>query len=319
MHHTSPNIATCVLITSLLTASIVLMISCTPGNNDTQSTSMRDAGSSVDEQTLDLGEDWDSHSASTTPQRAQRQQQSRPRQEQQTGRWSIVLGTFSGDDHVQQASGAHQHVTSNLRELSAARVHSTERGSMLLYGQYESADDPRGRADLERIKELTINDMPLFTRAFLSPTPQQRTNASSSSAPAGAHDLMSVRERHPNVHPIYTVQVGVWGDFGSGAMTAQEIRRNAEAHAQRLRAEGHEAYVYHDDRQNQSLVTVGLFDRTAMNQKTGEFGPELRALIRKFPAHLVNGEELHEPIDRRRPDRGTRVQEPRVVIVPRTN
>ncbi len=40
--------------------------------------------------------------------------------------------------------------------------------------------------------------------------------------------------------------------------------------------------------------------------------------MEEFPAHLVNGERLLEPIDGRNPARGMRVQKPRPVLIPKT-
>ena len=75
--------------------------------------------------------------------------------------------------------------------------------------------------------------------------------------------------------------------------------------------------MHHDDDLRLSMVTVGLFDHTAVDAESGLFAPEVDALLRKFPAHLVNGEPLRELLDRRRPGLGTRVQAPRLVLVPR--
>ena len=38
--------------------------------------------------------------------------------------------------------------------------------------------------------------------------------------------------------------------------------------------------------------------------------------MKSFPARMVNGEILREPIDARRPSRGTRIQAPSLVLVP---
>jgi hypothetical protein len=64
------------------------------------------------------------------------------------------------------------------------------------------------------------------------------------------------------------------------------------------------------------MVTVGLFDHTAYDAQSGIFAPEVELLIRKFPARLVNGEPLNEPVNPRFPEFGTRVQAPKLVLVP---
>lgn len=312
LRHVPPALC---LFALLSAAACGLLIGCGPNSNSTQSTSVRDAGASLDEASMDLGEDWERPGSGDRGQRSANGRAASNAPSQQ-GRWSIVLGTFAGDNHLQEARAVHHQVTGSISELASARVHSTERGSMLVYGRYESHDDPRASKDLERIKQVTVNDMPIFGRAFLTPLPASRTERSNQSS-SSQYDLMSVRERYPDMHPLYTLQVAIWGDFDSDSLTLEQIRRNAEADVQRLRADGHEAYVFHDEQQQQSMVMIGLFNRNAINSKTGEFSPELRQLMRQFPAHMVNGEELLEPIDRRRPNRGTRVQRPSLVIVPR--
>ena len=290
-------------LTAVLLA--ITLVSCGPSKT-TQHSSMRD-GSSSAQAPLDLGEDWDARAGSSSA--------SRTATSSRAGRWTIVLGTFAGDHHAQEARVAHQQVTAAVPEVREARVHSTDRGSMLIYGSYAGADDPRAKADLETIKQATLNDAPVFARAFLTPMPRSRA-ARAESQPASVYDLIKARELYPHEDRLYTVQVAIWGDFESGSLSIDEIRSSAEAYAQQLRAQGHEAYVYHDDRAKQSHVTVGLFGSMAVNSTTGEFSPAVRALLRKFPAHLVNGELLQEPIDPRRPSRGTRVQQPMLVVVP---
>lgn len=281
---------------------------CGPERNSTQS-EMRSTGSATSS-SLDLGDDWDRRGNQTSGRAGGQQGQVERNQ------WTIVLGTFSGADHAEQARLVHREIEANVPEVRGSRVHSTERGSMLIYGSYTAVDDPRAVADLSRIKESTFNNLPVFARAFLTPLPSARATSTRPSA-TSQFDLMRARELYPDANLLYTLQVAIWGDFDSGRLSIDEIRRQAENYAQRLRTEGHEAYVHHDDRTKQSLVTVGIFTRSSLNPNTGEFGPDIRAVMRRFPAHLVNGEELLEPIDRRRPDRGTRAQQPFLVIVPR--
>lgn len=260
---------------------------------------------SSESSSLDLGDDWDAQG-----QRIDDTQRSSPRAER--GRWTIVLGTFSGDGHERRARGALQQIAAAVPMLASARMHSTESGSMLLYGGYGDADDRQAKDDLARIKELTLNNRPAFARAFLSPSP--RNNARSSRGP---HDLMSVRDQYLDRDPLYTLQVAVWDDFDTGELSDEQVRSEAETYARELRNRGVQAYVYHAGSRRQSLVTVGLFGSNAINSDTGEISQAVRDLMREFPVHLVNGEQLQEPIDKRRPDRGTSAQKPFLVRVPR--
>ena len=86
--------------------------------------------------------------------------------------------------------------------------------------------------------------------------------------------------------------------------------------ADALRGQGYEAYFHHDEDRRLSMVTVGLFDKTAIDPESGIWAPEVKLLVRRFPARLVNGEPLREPVSRFQEDLGTRVQEPKLVLVP---
>jgi hypothetical protein len=130
------------------------------------------------------------------------------------------------------------------------------------------------------------------------------------------HALLSLRDRFPEINPLYSLQVAVWGTFG-GDMKLEDVQRNAELQVQKLRANGHEAFVHHDPDREMSMVTVGKFDHTAIDAETSLFSPDVEYLFGEFPVHLVNGEPLNEPIDRRRPELGTRPQAPRLVLVPK--
>jgi hypothetical protein len=206
------------------------------------------------------------------------------------------LGTFSGEEHAMAAAT----MAANLRdiapqtapELANARVHSTSRSSLVVYGAYRDRDDPRARADQERFKAVQFQGQPLFNRVMLAPVETRNPQA-----PLHPHDLLSARAAHPTVVPMYTVEVAIWDDLGSGKMSWDDISRSSEAYCEKLRAQGFEAYFYHDQPNSRSSVTVGLFDRRAINSKSGMFSDEVAAVMKQFPARLVNGEPLMELID----------------------
>jgi hypothetical protein len=227
--------------------------------------------------------------------------------------WTIVLATFPSQGHQQAAANSLGQLPRIDPKLAGgAWVHSGSGGSLVAYGRYETTSSADAQRDLAWIKQLTLNDVPAFPRAMLS-----RVNVRPAAAGYHPLDLMSARLRHPRVDPLYTLEVAVWGDFESGKLSLEEIHRKAEEQTRALRARGFEAYYHHDDDRRLSMVTVGLFDHTAIDQRTGLYGPTVEALLREFPAHLVNGAELLEPIDGRRPQRGTRVQRPVLVHVPK--
>lgn len=254
---------------------------------------------------VDWGDDWDqpppgrAASAAGAPQQPSKQ-------------WSIVFATFASEAHQQAAATMVQQLPTVAGELRAARVHTTSSGSSVIYGSYESPSDPAAQRDLKWIKNLTIGELKIFPRAILSRIIQR---PSPSSLPPTA--LLSVRQRHPHVDPLYTLQVAVWGDFESGQLTVAEIQRQAEAYARTLRAQGFESYFHHDPGRRLSVVTVGLFDYRAIDPRSGVYSPQVEAMMEKFPTHLVNGEPLNELLNRKQPRLGTRVQKPMLVNVPK--
>jgi hypothetical protein len=260
----------------------------------------------VEAQDLDWGEDWQPPPAPET-----RTAGADPGDAGRTTVWSIVLVTYSDEGHREAAANVVEQLPTIAPELGAARVHTTSKGSMVVYGRYDGPQNDAAQRDLKWVKEITMGNRRVFPRAILS-----RINLGARRA-LHPHALRSVRLRHPNVDPLYTLEVALWGDFESGKLAPADIRRRAEAYANELRAQGFEAYFHHDDDKRLSMVTVGVFDRTVIDPRSGFYGPAVEALLQRFPAHLVNGELLYEPIDRYRPARGTRVQRPMLVHVPK--
>jgi hypothetical protein len=238
--------------------------------------------------------------------------------------WSLVLGTFSGEGHELSAAT----MIANLRnlapqtapELAYARVHSTAKGSLVVYGNYTGRDDPRARTDQDRLKAVQYQGRPLFNRVILT-----HIDLRAGQSNLHPHDLLLARRAHPNVVPMYTIDVALWDDFDSGKLTWDDIRHSAEMYCQKLRAQGFEAYFYHNPEHQRSIVTVGLFDQRAINPKSGMFSEEVELVMRKFPARLVNGEPLLEvtdpyqwrPADKsKRQPLATKPQTPKLVLVP---
>ncbi|MCP3904146.1 MAG: hypothetical protein GY715_10985 [Planctomycetes bacterium] len=260
---------------------------------------------------LDFGEDW--MTANAEPRHAGAGATSRPAAAGpsiRTSYWGIVLRTFSGDDHAASAANMVHSVPRLDPRLGQAHPHTTSRGSMVVFGVYDTAESPAAQRDLEWIKGIKIRERQVFPTAILS-----RINPGPGRRRYEPHELLSVRRMYPNVNPLYSLQVGVWGDFDSG-MLLSRIQERAEAQVLELRSKGYEAFVHHDRDKRLSMVTVGLFDKSAVDAQSGIYSPEVERLFREFPAHLVNGEKLEEPINARAPQLGTRTQSPRLVLVP---
>lgn len=266
---------------------------------------------------LDLGEGWDegpeaSIAGSSVVDSTLREVDSRPR-ETAAPYWTVLLRTFSGPESRRSGATMVKTCVRIDPKLADARVHHIDEGAMVIYGHYAEATGDDAQAGLAWIKGLQFGGRPVFPRAMLT-----RIVADPGNRRYSALELMSIRARYPNVEPLYTLQVGIWGDFGGGRLSDEQIRHEAEAHARRLRVEGLEAYVHHDSDKQLSTVTIGLFDHTALDPQTGFIvDPALELLKQRHPHNLVNGEPLREPIDSRRPGAGTRIQASRLVLVPK--
>jgi hypothetical protein len=226
--------------------------------------------------------------------------------------WTIALATFPPGTDPQVPQSLMSRLRGLAPTLSDVWLHRSTDGALVALGHYDSPGSDAAQAELQEVKKLTIGNVPAFPHAMLT-----RVKLGPSAADLRPFSLMSARRQHPNVDPLYTLEVAVWGDFESGKLTLGDIHKQAESYATKLRAQGFEAYFYHDDDKRLSTVTVGLFDRRALDSRTGFYSAAVDALMEHFPAHLVNGEQLLEPIDGRDPTHGTRVQRPMLVFVPK--
>lgn len=262
---------------------------------------------------LDLGQDWDANADRRRPiDPSSRRLPADDAASRGPGSvWVVVLATFSGDHHVRAARTMLSEIRTMDPILADAWVHSTERGSIVALGRFESASDSAAHNALERVKSITINDRPVFARAMLS---RVTLRAPGQLDPLA---LTAARQRYPNVDPLYTLDVALWMDDESDSVSYDQLKRRAEAYAHELRAKGFEAYFHHDEDKRMSTVTVGLFDHRAVDPQSGLVSMDVQALMDRFPARLVNGEPLRVPISQRKPELGTEVQKPFLVLVPR--
>lgn len=205
-------------------------------------------------------------------------------------RWGIVLLSFSGDDHAQLAEAACVQLRRKYPLLTESFVREKSNGSVVMVGRFTGTDDPAAKPMVKQVQALTDgNDRP-FAKSFLSRVDTARTG------PMGAFDLRRARLANPNARTLYSMEVAVWSDFGSGEITLEEIRRKAEAYTAQLRAQGLPAFFHHDDDRRMSMVTVGLFGEDAYDAKTTLYSDEVMAIKKRFPKLKVNGEELLKPI-----------------------
>ena len=180
----------------------------------------------------------------------------------------------------------------------------------MVFGDYAGREDSKADKDQAWLKGIKYQNRNVFNRVMLTHIDLRGEGQ------LHPHDLLSARRAHPKVNPLYTLDVALWDDFDAGKMKVEEIRKKAEAYASQLRKQGHEAYFYHDEVNKRSIVTVGLYDRKAINPQSGLFSFDVDQAMKKFPVRMVNGEELHEFKDKYNPMLGTKPQTPKLVEVP---
>lgn len=232
---------------------------------------------------------------------------------QQMGVWSLVLGTFTEGNATEAAQRMISETQKIAPQVQGLRVHPTGNGAMVVFGEYKDRDDPKQAEDKNWLKSIKFQDQPVFPRIMLT-----HLDLRPMQADLHPYDLHYARREHPRVKPMYTLDVAVWDDLGSGKLTYAEIQRQAESYAKQLRMTGYEAYFFHDDAAKRSMVTVGLFDKTAINATSGLYSEAVEDLVKRFPARLMNGEPMEEFKDRFRPQLGTRPQKPVLAEVPDT-
>jgi len=226
---------------------------------------------------------------------------------QEEGRWSVVLMTLAGEAHEINAKGMLRSITQQYPDLRKAFTRRTERGSAVWFGHFEGPTTIAAKTALERVQAKKSQGRPAFPRAFLSVLPDE--------SPVGQLDLRRARIMFPGVNPLYTLQIAAWGTFGGTEVSWKSVKEDAERYAAQLRRQGHQAWYYHDPVTELSVVTIGVFDRRAYDAQSTLFSPEVELLRRKFPQHLINGEEVQ--VELKPGDPRSRVpQECRLVVVP---
>lgn len=205
------------------------------------------------------------------------------RGEQAEGVWSIAIAGVREDRDLARAALERVQTMGGLRE---AYLDERDKTSVVAYGRYTSASDPKAQADLKRIREIQINGERPFSAAVLTP-PTNLTVLGS----IPELDLNTVRADTLR-RAKYTLQVGVYGRLDNKPASASdlaEFRRLAEQAAAKLRREGDEAYYYHG--RSKSMVLIGAFDESEYDEKNPGLGDSarLRAAREKFPYNLVNG------------------------------
>jgi hypothetical protein len=227
------------------------------------------------------------------------------------GRWAVMLATFSQADHAERAAAFRTELVREYPELAGAQVRRVGSGSAIVTGRFEGPDEKAAQAELKRVKAIDRNGRKPFAGALLL-----RTSVDDATPVVKPHNLRNLRAKFPSVRPLFTLQVAAWSTFGDKDTKYGPMRDSAERYCAELRAKGFDAWFYHDEDSETSIVTVGYFDRRAYDTRTTLMSPEVEDLMKKFPVHLTNGEPVSLPIDRANPRSRMKPQAPRLVEVP---
>ncbi len=194
--------------------------------------------------------------------------------------------SFTEEGHRQLAIAACEQLRRRYPVLAEAFVRTKSNGSVVLVGRFESPKDPGAKPMLRDVQSIVDSTGRPFARALLTRW------TSSRDAKPGPLDLRQARQTDPSARRLYSMEVAVWSDFGSGEVSIDEIRKKAEAFTKQLRAQGQQAFYFHDDDKGMSIVTIGVFGEDAYNPQSMLYSDAVEAVRKKFPNLLVNGEEL---------------------------
>lgn len=228
------------------------------------------------------------------------------------GRWSVLLGTFTGEDHLARAEAFREDVATRFPVFDEAFVQPRRAGSMVVVGRFESPEDESAQELLGLAKAITGSG---GSRPFATAMLVRRTMAMDSGPPK-PFDLRVLRQRYPNQRQLYTLQVAVWSTLGTREITPEEVRRSAERYATELRTRGYEAWFHHDPDTETSTVTIGGFGADAYDPRSTLYAPEVERLMKAFPAQRLNGEEVLVAVDPRNAAGETRPKPCVLVEVP---
>lgn len=208
------------------------------------------------------------------------------RQQVRAGQWAIPLERFSGGNRHAQARLLMQQISRQARQVDLW-IEDFDGMSTVYAGRFDSANDPRARQMLERVRETEIEGTQPFAHAHLEPLVGQDRRAG---------DALDLRQ----YSGYYTLQVAFFDDAYPG-----DRRDAAVDYARELREQGHQAYYYHGP--NRSLVTVGLFtyqeafitadDPLSPGARVDAYSQRVLDLQKEFPRNIANGYELIERVD----------------------
>ena len=198
--------------------------------------------------------------------------------------WAIATDQYAGVSHRRVAEQRVQQLR-RATDMQQFWVQDEGSRSTVYYGRFDSAQDPKGREAMEKLRRVNgRGDVRFGTLSF---TPLIEAGGALDSALA-KYDL-----RRASSRGVYTLQIGYYeSDDGSR-------KKSAEKAVAALRKDDVRAYFFHGP--NRSMVTVGVFGDDAIVTNRGDgrqirtsYSVAVRALQERFPHNLANGATIEE-------------------------
>jgi hypothetical protein len=195
--------------------------------------------------------------------------------------WTILCAEVSGEGHVARARQLKENLVQNSGMRDWHLLHKDD-VSVLYYGYYKSYNDPRSKADRERIDQMAdANGRRPFRLALITPL--------DAADPAGPPEW-NLR----NAKGYWSLQIAAYKD-------SPERKQYALDAVKAAREQGIEAYYYHGE--SMSLVCVGAWPREAVqtadeNVRAGD-GGQPKVVLPPLPPDAPATPEIRETSGRR--------------------
>lgn len=222
--------------------------------------------------------------------------------------WTIALVVFRGEDADELAQKALTKVQTE-GGLPTAFIEKRGESVIVAVGRYESADSPRGIAEIKRVQEMNIGGQKPFKDALLIP-PVAETRLGA----MPELNLVQAKAMYGD-DALYSLQVAAYGRRDLNNPTEADLaeaRKAAEQAAVQLRQQGEQAFYYHGPRM--SMVTIGVFGIDDYDPQTPSYkSTRLLAAQKRHPYNLYNGAGIKE---KRSPQGEGKLQPSNLVALP---
>lgn len=225
----------------------------------------------------------------------------------EAGAWSILITVHRGADQEKEAADALAQVRTK-GQLPEAFAQKRGEATCILLGAFKGPDDPAAKTELERVQQIVIDGVAVYSTTYLAPPPKKDLKGSIPEYNLAQAKLLFGKRA------VQTLQVGVYGREDIDKPTEKDLKECREAAEQavvKLRQEGEQAFYYHGPRR--SMVTVGVFDLTDFDPRVPNYkSSRLRDTQKRFPHNLYNGQAIRV----KAPGQPARLQPSNLVAIP---